>query len=169
MKGGDILARKKVNVNPIVGERIKCIRTDKKMSQLELANLLGYDSGNTVLYWENGRSSVPADVLDQLSDIFNVSIYYLLGKTETMVRWEKFDSEKIEDLKSEIKKLSEFENFFRSVGFSFLIIPDEESATFNISKDSQSIDLSLFELEDFKESIINIASYEFSKLLKSKK
>lgn len=67
--------------NMEVGQRIMALRRSQspKMSRQKLAEILGYSEGNTVFYWENGRSPVPADVLVRIANLFNVNIDYLLG------------------------------------------------------------------------------------------
>lgn len=70
----------------ITGTRIRELRENhkpKKMSQAALAKKLGYEDGNTVLYWENGRSEVPNEKLSEIADIFRVDINYLLGNIDT--------------------------------------------------------------------------------------
>lgn len=67
--------------NMEVGQRIMTLRRSQspKMSRQKLAEALGYSEGNTVFYWENGRSPVPADVLVKIANLFNVNVDYLLG------------------------------------------------------------------------------------------
>ena len=64
-----------------VGQRIMNLRRSQspKMSRQRLAETLGYSEGNTVFYWENGRSPVPADVIVKIANLFNVNVDYLLG------------------------------------------------------------------------------------------
>lgn len=62
----------------IIGERIKELRTEKKMSQEKLGQLLSV-SQDTVSLWENARSIPPADIIIKLAEIFAVSCDYLLG------------------------------------------------------------------------------------------
>jgi len=157
------VARKKVVINPIVGERIKKLRKEKKISQTELAQKLNYETGNTVLYWENGRSSVPADILDQLADIFDVSIYYLLGKTDTKINWAKYDEEHQEIL-SAIEKANQFEDYLKSIGFGIEVKPHGESAIYILSRNEKSIEISAEAFEAFQESIENYIQFEFFKL-----
>lgn len=64
-----------------VGQRIMTLRRSQspKMSRQKLAETLGYSEGNTVFYWENGRSPVPADVIVKIANLFDVNVDYLLG------------------------------------------------------------------------------------------
>jgi len=60
-----------------LGERIKQLRG--RLSQDELAKEVGL-SKNTVYNYENGKRLPDADALIKLSDYFNVSVDYLLGR-----------------------------------------------------------------------------------------
>lgn len=62
----------------IIGERIKELRAEKKMSQEKLGQLLSV-SQDTVSLWENSKSIPSADIIIKLSEIFAVSCDYLLG------------------------------------------------------------------------------------------
>lgn len=57
---------------------LQSLRQQKKYSQLKLANLLGV-SRSTIAMWENGNSQPGNDMLIRISEIFNVSIDYILG------------------------------------------------------------------------------------------
>jgi len=62
-----------------IGEKIKELRTKAGISQQRLAELLGV-SRPAVSQIENGERKVSADELDQLAEIFNVSVNSLLNK-----------------------------------------------------------------------------------------
>ena len=54
----------------IIGERIKELRAEKKMSQEKLGQLLAV-SQDTVSLWENSKSIPPADIIIKLSEPSN--------------------------------------------------------------------------------------------------
>ena len=60
-----------------LGRRLKELRHQKKMTQQELAKLL-FVSDKTVSKWEKDGSIPDIDILIDLSEIFNVSLDYLL-------------------------------------------------------------------------------------------
>ena len=62
-------------------KRLKNLRNEKDISQEELARLLNV-SRTSVTNYELGRNEASAQVLNKLSEIFNCSIDYLLGKTD---------------------------------------------------------------------------------------
>lgn len=61
--------------------RIKDLREDNDMKQLEVANYLGIHQQNYSRY-EIGAVLIPIDRLDKLADLYNTSIDYLLGRTD---------------------------------------------------------------------------------------
>lgn len=62
--------------------RIKDLREQKCITQIELAKILNL-SKSTVAMWESNKDRYPTiDTLFKLSDLFDVSIDYLLGKED---------------------------------------------------------------------------------------
>lgn len=63
------------------GARLRLLREERKMSQLELSKSLGI--GNVTLsQYENGARKPDNDTLVKISNYFDVSTDYLLGQTE---------------------------------------------------------------------------------------
>ncbi len=62
----------------IIGQRIKELRTEKKMSQAKLGCILSV-SQDTISLWENCKSVPSADIIIELAEIFDVSCDYILG------------------------------------------------------------------------------------------
>ena len=58
--------------------RLKELRKRKKMTQQELANIIGVTK-LTILRWEKGDRQIKSDKAQQLGEYFNVSVGYLLG------------------------------------------------------------------------------------------
>lgn len=65
----------------IIAQRIKELRTEKGFTQRELANLVGCTQPMIVL-WEKGECEPTASVILKLSEVFNCTADYLLGKAE---------------------------------------------------------------------------------------
>jgi repressor LexA len=59
--------------------RIKELRVSKKITQANLAEYLGI-AQNTLSYWEQGKYDIDTKSLKKISDFFNCSIDYVLGK-----------------------------------------------------------------------------------------
>ncbi|WP_228099548.1 helix-turn-helix transcriptional regulator [Streptococcus danieliae] len=71
--------------------RLKELRKEKKLTQKELADIIG-TTKLTVSNWENGKHSMNSDKAQTLADYFGVSVGYLLG----------FDSVRIETSLTEL-------------------------------------------------------------------
>ncbi|MBR9648692.1 helix-turn-helix domain-containing protein [Clostridium tyrobutyricum] len=68
--------------NNTLGNRIKSLREEKSISQLELAKILNI--GNTTLSQYESDKRIPSDIVKKkIADYFNVSIDYLLGRTDS--------------------------------------------------------------------------------------
>lgn len=63
------------------GEQLKACRTEEGKSRAELALMLNV-SVRLISYWENGERECDFDTLLRLSEIFNVSVDFLLGKKD---------------------------------------------------------------------------------------
>lgn len=59
-------------------ERLKELRIEKNMTQVQLAETLGVSKG-TIAMWEIGKREPNFETLDRLSDIFDKRIDYILG------------------------------------------------------------------------------------------
>ena len=68
-----------------LGERLKMLRKEKRMTQMELAELLN-QSLRAYQYYEAGTRHPEYDHLLALADFFNVSLDYLVGRSETRER-----------------------------------------------------------------------------------
>jgi len=65
----------------IFAERIYSLRIEKKVIQTELANLLGV-TRTQISDIENGKTTTSIERLYILADYFDVSVDYLLGRTD---------------------------------------------------------------------------------------
>jgi transcriptional regulator with XRE-family HTH domain len=64
-----------------IGERIKELRTERKLNQAELAKAIGYGQ-SIITEWELGRKRPISDAVIALADFFDVSADYLLGRRD---------------------------------------------------------------------------------------
>ena len=62
-------------------QRLKLLRNEKNLLQKELADKLNI-SRSTIASWESGNRIPELGAIEKLSDFFEVSIDYLLGKTD---------------------------------------------------------------------------------------
>lgn len=60
------------------GARLESLRNSKRMSQIELAKLLGYKSDSTISKWENGASVPSGGKLVELAKALETTTDYIL-------------------------------------------------------------------------------------------
>lgn len=65
----------------MIGQRIRDLRKEKKMSQSELAKMLAV-SQTTVTAWETGKAEPSSSAITSLADYFDVTTDYLLGRPD---------------------------------------------------------------------------------------
>lgn len=91
----------------MIGNTIRELRKEKKMSQSELGKFIGV-SQTTVTAWETGRAEPSSTFVSKLADLFNVSTDYLLGRSDSKKEpyYELTDKEK-KDIALQAEKLME--------------------------------------------------------------
>lgn len=95
-----------------IGDRVKELRIKKGLTQLELAELLGYKSKSSVAHIENGRD-IPRSMVVKLAEVLESTPSYLMGwesdessdspkspPSADSERWDRF-REKYEELSAE--------------------------------------------------------------------
>lgn len=90
------------------GDRIKKLREENNISQLELSEVLGI-SQQALSKWENGKTQPDNDSLIKLANFFRVSIDYLLGISESKKVDKPYDNELEKVLFSKAKDLTDEE------------------------------------------------------------
>ena len=63
-------------------ERIKNLREDTDLTQQQVADKL-YVSRRAYSNYETGQRAVPTEILSQIADLYNTSVDYLIGRTNT--------------------------------------------------------------------------------------
>jgi transcriptional regulator with XRE-family HTH domain len=95
-----------------LGKRLRELRLEKGLNQIDVANILGIER-STYGKYETGDSSPDYEKLLKLADFYNVSTDYILGKTnikdpiETIAAHHDGDEWTEEEL-AEIEKFKEF-------------------------------------------------------------
>ena len=69
-------------------ENIRSLRIDSGLTQKKVAEYLGV-SQNTYSQYEIGVLNYPVDALMKLADLYDVSVDYLLGRTDTKTPYPK--------------------------------------------------------------------------------
>ena len=84
--------------------RIKDLREDLDLKQSDLAKATGIDQ-RTISNYETGKTSPDAYSLVRLADFFNVSIDYLLCRTDIDISGEEKRTKLIQKIKEELDEL----------------------------------------------------------------
>lgn len=71
-----------MDIRETFADKLKELRTNKKLSQTELAEKLGVSRGS-ISFYENGERTADIDFVYKAAQFFNVSADYLLGRTGT--------------------------------------------------------------------------------------
>ncbi len=66
-------------------DRLRQLRKQAGYSQEELAKRFGYKSFTTIQKWEDGTSTPPVTVLQQLAALYHVTFQQLIGEGDVMV------------------------------------------------------------------------------------
>lgn len=66
-------------------ERIKELRSQRKLSQRELGRALNLSNASIAMY-ETGKRTPDIETLEAICDYFNVTMDYMLGKEDLSVR-----------------------------------------------------------------------------------
>ncbi|MDN5276299.1 MAG: hypothetical protein PWR01_264 [Clostridiales bacterium] len=62
-------------------ERLRKLRKERKMTQTDLGKILGLSTSAIGMY-EQGRRDPDSNTLQKIADIFNVTVDYLLGRSD---------------------------------------------------------------------------------------
>lgn len=70
-----------IDMQKVFGERLKSLRTEKNLTQDDIAKILGCTQ-RKISYMERGVTEPDLQALSKLADYFGVSIDYLCGRTD---------------------------------------------------------------------------------------
>lgn len=62
-------------------QRIQDLRTDADMSQKQLSEIL-HISQRSYSHYETGSRNIPVEMLIRLANYYDISVYYLVGRTD---------------------------------------------------------------------------------------
>lgn len=79
-----------------LSERLKQLRDEKELMQKQVASYLNI-STSAYGFYEQGKRTPTPEVLSKLSDLFNVSVDYLLGKTDVINKTAEFTKKDVKD------------------------------------------------------------------------
>lgn len=93
-----------------LNERLKELRTEKQLTQSELAKILGV-AKTTISMYENDNSTPNDDIKKKISEYFKVSIDYLTGNSPYR-NWEEYDSKLGE---KRLQQITDEVNFYKNL------------------------------------------------------
>lgn len=110
------------------GDRLRELRIEKKLTQEELAKK--FNTGKaSISHYESNRRLPNANNINLFAEFFNVSIDYIMGKSE--VKNPYISEEYLEKCNFSIKDKNQYESFIEQIQVFFMDeeIPDEDKET----------------------------------------
>ena len=111
--------------NPSLGEKLLRLRKEMKMTQDDVAKILGM-SRTSFSKYENGNSAPPLQVLRKIAAIYNVGLEYLIFDENTSIRLNDSQSEDENTSPVPVSKITELRPVEKQIIGKYRILTDEE-------------------------------------------
>ena len=156
------------------GENLRALRRDKKMSQNELAEILGYRSFTTIQKWEMNNAKPPELIMGKIAHLFNVSVEELESDNPKLLSklygldWD----DEIEDDTPPHKRYEPFmpDSYHITENYMAHTAGHEDEGEMYLSfPTGVKIDVSVDEMEDIIDDAMALIIHRFNKLKKSRK
>lgn len=115
--------------NPSLGEKLLRLRKEMKMTQDDIAKILGM-SRTSFSKYENGNSAPPLQVLRKIAAIYNVGLEYLIFDENTSIRLNDSQSEDENTSSVSVSKITELRPVEKQIIGKYRILTDEEKKMF---------------------------------------
>ena len=115
--------------NPSLGEKLLRLRKEMKMTQDDVAKILGM-SRTSFSKYENGNSAPPLHVLRKIAAIYNVGLEYLIFDENTSIRLNDSQSEDENTSSVPVSKITELRPVEKQIIGKYRILTDEEKKQF---------------------------------------
>lgn len=115
--------------NPSLGEKLLRLRKEMKMTQDDVAKILGM-SRTSFSKYENGNSAPPLQVLRKIAAIYNVGLEYLIFDENTSIRLNDSQSEDENTSSVPVSKITELRPVEKQIIGKYRILTDEEKKKF---------------------------------------
>ena len=148
----------------MLGERIKSLRAEKRITQQQLSDYLAV-AKSTIGMWENEKREPDIETLAKIAEYFCVSIDYLAGKTDQMIdvkTWDKYAA------KFESSFNARLENDIVLVEQLFPDVPKDDLPIIadNIVPAIRTIDhAALVKLKDYADDLARLATYQLERAI----
>ena len=105
---------KTMNQNEIVGQNIRLFREKMGLTQEQMSNYLGI-SRETMNYFENGKRSIPTEIISKASDLFGIEEYDLFeNETDEQYINLAFSFRAEQILVEDLKQIAEFRKIVKN-------------------------------------------------------
>ncbi|OOM16726.1 helix-turn-helix domain-containing protein [Clostridium saccharobutylicum] len=171
-----------MGVNDIikVGDNIKSLRKEKRISQKDMAAILKIPY-STYSNYENNNREPSAEMLNKIAKALNVNLAYLLGiqnhlkNASTLHRCLPDDNESISKIASIIKLCGFKINFNEFIGTDDeaeeslkIAIENDTIPLVYINDEKTTLNLTNSEFKEFTDKILHYVKFEMNELIKNK-
>ena len=111
--------------NSSLGEKLLRLRKEMKMTQDDVAKILGM-SRTSFSKYENGNSAPPLQVLRKIAAIYNVGLEFLIFDENTSIRLNDSQSEDENTSSVPVSKITELRPVEKQIIGKYRILTDEE-------------------------------------------
>lgn len=115
--------------NTALGKKLLSLRKEFKMTQDDVANILGM-SRTSFSKYENGNTNPPLPVLRKLADIYNVGLEYLIFDENTTIRVNDSSEEDENSAEFAFSRITELRPIEKEIVGKFRTLSDEEKKVF---------------------------------------
>ena len=115
--------------NTALGRKLLSLRKEFKMTQDDVANILGM-SRTSFSKYENGNTNPPLPVLRKLADIYNVGLEYLIFDENTTIRVNDSSEEDENSAEFAFSRITELRPIEKEIVGKFRTLSDEEKKDF---------------------------------------
>lgn len=144
-----------------LGDRIKQLRKDSKLTQKELGDKLNVGK-STISQYENNINTPDIDTLKKISKIFDVPVDYLLGNTN-------IKNISMNSIFSGVGGLTSLIDVLKLNSASFPSENEKEAGTIMLSIINTLIDTGALTEDNFNEDTLNIIKSALNMYIKSRK
>lgn len=115
--------------NPELGKKLLKLRKEFKMTQDDVANILGM-SRTSFSKYENGIASPPLQVMRKLASIYNVGLEYLIFDDNTSIKFNDPNEEDVNSPDVAVSKITDLRPIEKEIVGKFRTLPIEKKKEF---------------------------------------